>query len=478
MATKTLVLKNAFAQFIGKILTVTASFIVVKIVASFGSDFYGNYLTSYEYLAFFGIIADAGLFAIAVREMAKEKKQAHHTPEFILGNTLSMRLILILAVTCLAGISAQFIPSYPPMVKAGIWITGCSMALTIIAGTLSSILQARMKIQYFSGALVVGKIILALLIFFISTHHNIFPHLFFAMLWAGVASNIIFCALVTFFVQKEVKIRLNFNFDWWKSTLQKALPYGLALILQTLYLRLDIILISIILGASATGIYGIAARILESFLIIGVFFGQAILPKISKEEHDAKAISCTVGWGIEKLLTFALPIMIGTFFFAPTVIEILSSTEFLSTETLLGSDRLLIILIPTVLFAFLNQLFTFTLVAANRQKYLLKVNAIALGLNALLNICFLPKYGLIAAALSTIGCEALVLTLLAKEIYTHFPPRFNSKVLLSLLIAGIALFSIIQFTLLKEHLIAAVVVGGGVYLGIVWRGQKIDSKKK
>jgi len=444
MSTKKNVLSNAFAQMIGKVLTVLASLFVVKIVAGFGTDYYGNYVTAYEFLAFFGIIADAGLFSIAVREIAKgeslnkeDKASANDmivdtdskfrcSPECILGNVFSMRLLLVIIVTVLAGVIAQYVPSYPPIVKTGIWITGISMALTIIAGTLSAILQARMKIHYFATSLVLGKILLATLIFTVSKRIELFgDHLFFTMLWAGVVSNIVFCGLVAFFASREIRIRLKFHFDWWKHIFRKALPYGLALVLQTLYLRLDIVLISIILGSTAVGIYGISTRVLESFLVLGVFFGQAILPKLSKEEHNPVQMSNTLMWGIEKLLTFSLPIIVGCSFFSSEIIELLSSTEFLSSDGFIGSDKILFILIPTIFFAYFNQLFSFSLVASNRQNYLLKVNATALILNGVLNLMFLQKYGIIAAAISTVFCEAVVLLLLVHEIRKHLIYNFQ-----------------------------------------------------
>ncbi len=500
MATEKKVLSNAFSQALGKVLTVLASLVVVKIVSGFGTEFYGNYLTSYEFLAFFGILADAGLFAIAVREISKYERKAkeqrtenreqklknksslppttsHLQPvdsEFILGNIFSMRLLLIVTVTILAGVSVQFIPSYPPVVKIGIWITGLSMALTIVAGTLSSILQARMKIQYFSGSLVVGKILLAGFIFWISRNAEMFQdNLFFTMLWAGVASNIIFCGLVTFFAAREIKIRFKFNFDWWRETFQKSLPYGLSLVLQTLYLRLDVVLISILLGSSAVGIYGISTRILESFLILGVFFGQAILPKISAEEGDQRKVSQTLSWGMEKLLIFSLPIVIGTVAFAPEMIQILSSDEFLSSAGFFGSDKILMLLVPTVFFAFFNQLFSFTLVAANRQNYLLKVNATALGLNGILNLIFLPMYGIIAAAVSTVFCEVIVLGLLAYEIKKYFSLCINPKALFFIILASVILLAEIYLTPLRDNLILAAAVGSFSYFGVLFCGQKL-----
>ncbi len=525
MATNRSVLTNALTQFFGKGITMITSLVIVKIITGFGADFYGDYVTAYEFLAFFGIIADAGLFAIAVKEISQSDSNntplvkgglggisQHHTPSFILGNILSMRLILIFIVSIIAVIAAQLVPQYSPQVKLGIYLTATSMALTIVAGTLSSVLQARMKIQYFTIGLVLGKIFLALSIYLLATTQS-FPALeitnnhllstilqspFYLFLIAGVASNLIFLIIVYHFARREIRIRPQFELDYWKQTLKVSLPYGLALILQTLYLRLDIILISILLGATATGVYGVAGRIMESFLVLGVFFGQSILPKISQEatqqlsnqtidpsfnrSAESSQARNTLLWGIEKLLLIAIPITWSMWIFAPEIITILSSTDFISSPGFIGADTALKILLPTILFAYLNQLFTFTLVSKNRQNYLLIVNATALILNGGLNLYLLPSYGIIAAAATTVFCEVIVFSLLLREIQTQFSIFSRSKEdkkstdrtqnLFIIIITNIVLFFFIYFTPLRNNLLYAGITAGAIYISLLYKFRK------
>ncbi len=466
IATNGKVLFNTLSQFGGKILAIVASFVVLKIVTQFGIEFYGDYVTTYEFLAFFGILADAGLFAIAVREMSREKEKT----EFILGNILSMRLLLILGVMILAGVCAQFVPSYSPIVKTGIWITALSMGLTIIAGTLSSVLQARMKIHFFSGSMVVAKLSLAAIVFWIS-QTTLGGNLLLNFLWAGVVSNLIFAAAVAWFAAREVKITLRWNWDFLRKTLKVSLPYGLALILQTLYLRLDILLISLILGSAAVGTYGASTRVMESLLVLGVYFGQAMLPKISAEEKDNLAVGKSLVWAGEKLLLLSLPVIIGIEIFAPDIIRLISSEEFVSTAGVLGSDAMLRILVPTIFFAFFNQLFSFTLVAKNRQMYLLIVNATALAINAALNIWLLSTYGIIAAAVSTVFCEIVVFILLSREIRKHWRLPFSTKNILRIVAANILILIELLYTPAGESLFLGICVTAATYVALIafWR---------
>jgi O-antigen/teichoic acid export membrane protein len=227
------------------------------------------------------------------------------------------------------------------------------------------------------------------------------------------------------------------------------------------------ILISMILGISFAGIYGVATRVLESILVLGVFFGQAMLPKISSQEKDTQKSSASLVWGIEKLLIFSIPIVNGVSFFSRDLVLLLSSSNFLSTATEIRSDKILQILIPTVFFAFFNQLFTFTLVAKNLQRKLVWINGSALALNAILNLIFLREYGIVAAAISTVICEILVFILLSREIRKHFTFPFSAKNLNLIFLANLAIFAEIFFTPLRDNLLLAVLVCGITYFGIL-----------
>ncbi|MBT7483850.1 oligosaccharide flippase family protein, partial [Candidatus Peregrinibacteria bacterium] len=103
------ILSNTFIQVAGKIAGALVSVAIVKLITNFLSvDGYGQYVAIFEFLAFFGIAADLGLFTIAVREMAKDEKKT----EFIIGNILSLRFILSISTMSLAVLAAFLIPQY------------------------------------------------------------------------------------------------------------------------------------------------------------------------------------------------------------------------------------------------------------------------------------------------------------------------------------------------------------------------------
>ncbi len=463
---------NALAQVLGKASTVVASLLIVKIITGFGREFYGSYLNAYEYLAFFGVIADAGLFAIAVRQMS----QTPEHEEMILGNILTLRLVFLVCVLLLAGVSAQWVYAESELISRGIWITGISMSLTIVAGTLSAVLQRRMKIQYFSGALALSKVLLAGLVFWISGC-GVWPlecaggataETFYALLWAGVVINVVLVGLVYAAVRRYVRIWPQWNGEFCRQILRESLPFGLALVLQTLYLRLDTILIYRVLGEGASGTYGVAVRVLESCLVVGVFFAQAMLPRMSGDEADDAALGATITWGVEKLLLLALPLVVGAVVYAEEIVLVLANETYLTQGGQPGAEVMLRVLIVTVVLAYLNQLFTYSLVARGRQRFLLGVNAAALAANAGLNVWLLPQYGLLAAAGSTVLCELLVLGLLWRTLAPTVSWRWSRRAWGAMLVGCVAIGGLYTLTPLRENLLLAVGLGPIVYGGIVY----------
>ncbi|MBU1151894.1 oligosaccharide flippase family protein, partial [Patescibacteria group bacterium] len=109
MSTARKILSNTVAQLIGKVFMAFLGLAVVKIATNYLSqDGYGQYIVVYEFLAFFGIAADLGLFTIAVKEMSSDEKKI---PQ-IIGNILSLRTFLVAASMTLAIIAVFAIPKY------------------------------------------------------------------------------------------------------------------------------------------------------------------------------------------------------------------------------------------------------------------------------------------------------------------------------------------------------------------------------
>jgi len=93
MATKK-VYWNTIAQIGGKISTALLSIVLIKILTNYlPIEGYGLYSKVYNYLSIFAVLADLGLYAITVREIAKHRDDTEHVRD-IQGNMMTIRTAL------------------------------------------------------------------------------------------------------------------------------------------------------------------------------------------------------------------------------------------------------------------------------------------------------------------------------------------------------------------------------------------------
>lgn len=468
------ILENTFVQFGGKIITAVLSIFVLKMISGYlGTAGYGDYTTVYQYLAFFGIAADFGIFTITVKEMSKDSKKI---PQ-ILGNVLGMRTALALITMGLAAIVVFLIPSYSDtVIPMGVLIATLATIFTLLNGTVSTVLQVHLKMQYATIALIIGKIAsvgyIAAVVYYLfgSDKATGFEHL----IWAGVLGNFVMLLITTYFTRRYTKITYRFDYDYWKKIFITALPYGVALVLNNIYFRLDVLLLTLILphtqeladgttscasgicGDTEAGLYGVGMRFLEMLIIIPVYYMNSVLPVMTRFlEEQSEKLRKIIQYSFDFLVATAMPIMVGGFILAVPIIRLISDEEFLSgTVHAYGSDVAVQFLMFAMFFSFINALFGFTLVVLSRQKQLMYINLACVIFNLVSNLMVIPHWGFRGAAATSIICELfiLILTFTAVKRALHFRLEFSTlwKITLSSGVMG------------------AVVYGSEVWLNGLW----------
>ena len=440
------ILENTFVQFGGKIVTAVLSVFVLKMISGYlGTAGYGDYTTVYQYLAFFGIAADFGIFTITVKEMSKD---AQKIPR-ILGNVLGLRTALALVTMGLAAIVVFLIPRYSDtVIPMGVLIATLATIFTLLNGTVSTVLQVHLKMQYATIGLIVGKIasvgyIAAVVYYlFIGKTDVGFQHL----LWAGVLGNFVMLVITSYYARRYSKITYRFDFGYWKKIFITSLPYGVALVLNNIYFRLDVLLMTLILphtktladgtttcqaaicGDTEAGLYGVGMRFLEMLIIIPVYYMNSVLPVMTRFlEEKSEKVKKVIQYSFDFLAATAMPIMVGGFILAVPIIRLISDEEFVSGVVhVYGSDIAVRFLMFAMFFSFINALFGFTLVVLNRQTQLMYINAACVLFNLASNLIVIPYWGFRGAAGTSIICELLILFLtgMAVKRALHFKLEF------------------------------------------------------
>jgi O-antigen/teichoic acid export membrane protein len=481
------ILSNTFIQISGKIFGALISVLIVKLITNFlGVGGYGEYVSIYEFLAFFGIMADLGLFTIGVREMAKYEDKT----DYILGNILTLRTIVATIAMLLAIGAAFLIPQYQgTFIPVGIAIASLSVFFSILNGTVSSVLQVHLKMQYPTIGLIVGKVVsfsyMVWVVFYGFTDPT--AEAFYQLLWAGVIGNIFMVSITWFYAAKYAKIRFLFDFAYWKDTIWKALPYGLALILNMVYFRIDSILLLLMKSPEEVGLYGVPMRVLDILSIIPVYFMNSVLPTLTRRlKEGAHRAQEVIQHSFDFLMAMVVPIVVGAQVLAFPLIFIISSPEFLSrlNEGFYGSDIALRILVFAMLFAFMSAVFTFTLIAIGYQGKLLYISAAGAIFNIIANILVIPEWGFRGAAATSVISEALIVILAAMMLRKHFPYKLRLKSTFKIIISALVMGGVIHvlleptFAVMQNfNFFVLLPLGVLIYTAMLWITGVVDKER-
>lgn len=441
MSTAKKILSNTAIQVFGRAIMAGLSIVILKIISHFLSvEGYGQYTAVYEFLAFFGIAADLGLFTIAVREMSKGERDK----TFIANNILGMRMTLGVVMMSLATVAAFLIPAYQDtFIPVGVAVASLSVFLAIMHGTVSSVLQVELRMQHATWGLVLGKAVslawmAAVIFYFFADEPS--QAAFNQLMIAGVVGNLLSFLYTFYFALKVQRIRPQFTREYWKEVAITAAPYGTALILNMVYFRVSSLMLLFMEGPKELGYLGPAMRILEILNVIPVYFMNSVLPVLSKAVREGGTkVERIVQLAFNFLFMTGFPMAVGLYLLAYPIIFLITQPEFLSQldKGIYGSDYALRILALAMFFSFLNSTFNYSLISLGKQNHLLWINGSAAALNIVVNLYLIPRLGFRGAALSSVGVELFILALsyLVARRYIHY--RFDLVGLFKIALAGL-----------------------------------------
>jgi O-antigen/teichoic acid export membrane protein len=227
--------------------------------------------------------------------------------------------------------------------------------------------------------------------------------------------------------------------------------------LSTLYLSLDVVLLSLFHGEAAVGLYEAAHKLIRFGAVAARCFTTAVFPTIARLHVDAKETFQQVNLHSTKyILAAILPVVIAITLLAPQIVLLAFSQEYAASIPVL--QILAWILIPQ----FLNPFLSHVLFARGDQRQSLITAALALATFLAASMLFIPSWGAVGTA-----CTALVAATTALGCYVSFVAagsmaRSVAMLLVRLAIAGGILGGLIL--LMRGHGLALpLIVGGAVY---------------
>jgi O-antigen/teichoic acid export membrane protein len=399
------------------------SIVTTKFVAiGLSVELAGHYNTSYGYLQLFGILADFGLYAVAVREVSKSlnKKKT-------LGALLTLRICILLLSLGAAIVYVWFNPSWKhsPLPLA-VSIAAFVPFFTLLAGILRTIFQVEYKMHFVFVAEVLQRVLtvtLTGLILYFGVRGSTNPDVLFLMLGIGGIGAALLFALSALFSQKILAVRPSFDWQEICRILSLSTPYGLAFLCTALYRQFDVTLIAELRTdyAYQNAAYGFVQRMMDMAYLLPTFLLNSTLPMLS--ERDARGEETKDLVGKTLLVIFLIGSISGLFgfFWARPLVSLLTTEQYLSHAGIPGSDTALTILAGSM---FLNGfvLFSFySLLTKHRWRPLVLTLFVGVVCSITLNLTLIPTLGFVGASITSLLTHLLLVMLLLPQALRILP---------------------------------------------------------
>jgi O-antigen/teichoic acid export membrane protein len=438
---------NTGAQAAARIVTLALAVLTTFLLTRhLGVSGYGVYVTVTVYVPFFVLFFDAGITIFVFRTLSQDQE-----PSDLFREALGLRIAIGLVATALAFALATVL--YGGTTLRAIAIGLPIILFTTTGSTTSVLFQSRLQMDRVALAEIIGQLVAAsLILVFVLSGLSIY-----AVVAAAVAGTFVNMALLLFLAGRIESVRPLLRPHRWVALLRKALPLGLGLMVATVYFRADAVLLSILKGPHAVGIYGVAYRLLEAVIAFPGFFYVSIFPLLSQSaaRRDFASLRDVTQRAFDVLVLAAVPVVFGTVLLAPQIVRALAGDGFEAAVTPLR------IVIAGAGVMFVNGLFSYVLIAVDRQLPLLWTGVVTLVFNVALNLALIPRYSYNAAAAVATGSEVLTLGVLGVLVmrFAGFTPTF--RVAAKAALAGAIMIACLAFT--PSNLALLVAIGAFAY---------------
>lgn len=419
-----------------------------------GPEKSGQFQFVLSYVTLFGVVIDFGIQQYIIKKISENREKAKH----YFHNFLAVEFVLVILVYA-AMIGIAYLNGYEPVVIKAIMVAGFGVALHGLTYPFLAVVTAFYDLKK------------AAILNFISSVINV--GIIFLTIWTGGGIVMLtsqqfiygFLALIMYyqFVKPYIgnpemlKGIRNIEFSVVKKILRAALPFAVLVGFSTIYNRIDVVLITNILGYTQTGFYTAAYKFFDLLGFFPAVVAYALYPvfatlMVKQQIADVRLM-------LEKYLrlmaAIALPMATGGMLLAGPIIRVLAGDQFIEASRVLA----VIVWAPAILFLYIV---VNSLVISQLTKFATMITGANVVINIVGNLILLPRIGIMGAAIMTIVSEflqgAFYFYFVKKKItkFTFFANLWQPFIAASIM-------GVVVYFLRDQFLAIPIIVGAGVY---------------
>lgn len=443
--------RNAAFLFGGEVAARAVGFLTTALLARrLGAEGFGQIGFATAVFAYGVAATDFGILTTAARTVAQDPA----TGRRLVGDIVSLRLLLGLAAAVLIALFALLLPK-PPNVRLLLLLYGlgvvvqCALLEWMFIGQerlgIVALSRSATSLSYFGLVLVLVRSATSIL--FVPVAFVIASAVGMFILWLG-------------HLRKHGWSGIRFNLQAWRVLLARAWPIGLAATLTQLHVNAGVIIMGLVGSFESVGSYSAAYRLVFFLMILDRVLQTVFLPVVSRFlALRRERLGELTGVAIRLVLTAALPLCTGLTLLAQPILTLVFGSQYVAAAAELR------IMAWMLLLSMLTSLAGSTLVGAGAERVLLRATALGTLVSVALAAIGVQLLGGQGAAVALVTGEATILSALLPEFLRIARPKVDVRLASSIVATAAMAGAVVALTCCG--LVTAVVSGAAVYLLIL-----------
>lgn len=459
ISTKQTAVKNVIWLAVGQIGSrLFRALIIIYAARVLGAEGYGIFSYVLGLAGFFSIFSDIGITAILTRNISQKPNMAN--------SNFATSLVIKVVLLVLTSLLIIFLAPYFSKIDAAKPLLPLAALLVIFD-----------NLREFSNAYFRGKEEMqyeALLTTITNVAITVFGFIILAI-WATPKALTLTYALsastgtlVGIYLLREhfFGVFKNFKKNLVKPILNSAWPIAIAGMLGAFMLNIDIVMIGMFRDATNVGLYSAGQKIIGLLYTFAALLATSLFPIISRfvEKGENKKSAEVMENGMTVVFLIAIPIAVGGVILAKDIMGFLFGPEF-QVENAVLAFRILLL---TPLIIYPGSLLGNYILAYDEQKKTALITGLGSLANVTFNLLLIPAFGIVGAAISTIGSTSVLygsIWKLAKKINDFQTLKHLKKIALSAALMGIV---VLILKSLGIHLLINIALSAIFYLGVLY----------
>lgn len=404
----------------------------VVLTRALGVEDFGRYGAVAAVIGIVSVITDAGLTAVGSRELALRPRSERGE---LLRTLVALRLVISLAAVA-AGTAFSALVGYDRIMVAGTALAGLGVLLVNTQATAMMPLSVELRVGTVTAFETLKQALTLAGVGALAAAGA--PLLAYFLVQAGVGAAAL--ALTPLALGGAASLAPRLDRRAAGRLLREALPVALAIVMNVVYLRLLVILVSLGGDNRETGLYATAFRVIEMLVGLPTLVLSVALPLLSVAGSDPARLRYAVQRLFDVAILGGAAVALATAAFAGPVVPLLFGEEFAGAVTILHVQAWA--LVPL----FAGQAATLALVAMREQRSVAFANVGAVITVLAGGALAVPAWGAEGAAGVAVAAELVLAGLLfaalarrARGVAPSFRDAWRAAVALAAGVAPLAL---------------------------------------